>query len=261
MQTKKNSMLDAVAAHARDIVDEDLSYAADTPMPYLDRRRSEQAVLECIRMGNVNLLDELLESHAAGRDSPHIGTLSTDSFKQLHYLGVVAVTLASRGAISAGVPESIALALSDSYIQQVEQIRQVEQLAVFYKDVFRRFCGIVHKHDIQYLSFPVQQCYDYMLLHLYSTVTLKELSSLCRLSPNYITDLFRKELGMGAIRYFHHLKIKLAAYFLLNTNLTVSELSARLSYCSQSKFTQQFKEVYGEPPTHYRASQKQGRIL
>ncbi len=194
MRPNKSELFDTVVDNARNIIDEDLSYAVDTPIPYLDRQRSEQAVIECIQMGNLNLLHKVLESDPDSRQDPHIGTLSKNSIKQLHYLGVIAVTLASRGAISGGVPENIALALSDSYIQQVERISEVDQLERFYKDVFQGFCQIVHDHDTKCLSLPVQQCYDYMLLHLYSQVSLEELSRVCHLSPNYISDLFRKEL-------------------------------------------------------------------
>lgn len=255
--TQENFRFDTVIAHAKDILEDDLSYAADTPLPYLDRHRQEQAVLECIRLGDEIRLNDLLNSPVERHPAPHIGTLSSDRCKQLQYLGIVAVTLASRSAISGGVPENAALALSDSYIQQVEQIYHPEQLKAFYNDVFRKFCSMVHSHSIHALSLPIQQCYDYMMVHLYSSVTLEELSRQCHLSPNYITDLFRKEFGMGAIRYFHVLKLKLAAYFLLHTELTVSEISTRLSYCSQSKFTQQFKSVYGQTPAHYRTAQKQ----
>ncbi len=260
MQPTQKPLFDTVVDNAKNIIADDLSNAECTPIPYLDRQRSEQAVMDCIQLGNINLLNKLLQSDLDSRTEPHVGTLSKNSTKQLQYLGIVAVTLASRGAISGGVPEGIALALSDSYIQQIEQISQVDQLEFFYKDVFRGFCQIVHNHDTKCLSLPVRQCYDYMLVHLYSKLTLDELSRVCHLSPNYISDLFRKELKMGAIQYFHHQKIKLAAYFLLNTNSTVAEISALLSYSSQSKFTQRFKETYGATPTKYRTAHKQKRI-
>lgn len=260
MQEAKTSLFDKVVDTAKGIVAEDLLDTADTKIPYMDRQRSEQAVMECIQLGNLNLLNEVLKSTTEIKKNPHIGTLSKNNIKQLQYLGIVAVTLASRGAISGGVPESIALALSDSYIQQVDQICQDDQLESFYKDVFRGFCKMVHNHDAESLSLPVRQCCDYMLLHLYTKVTLEELSQVCHLSPHYISDLFQKELKMGAIQYFHMQKLKLAAYFLLNTNLKVAEISALLSYCSQSKLTQRFKETYGVTPAQYRAAHKQKRI-
>lgn len=261
MQEAKMSLFDKVVDNAKEIVEEDLFNTADAQIPYMDQQRSERAVMECIQLGNLNLLDEVLKSTTEIKTNPHIGTLSRNSTKQLQYLAIVAVTLASRGAISGGVPESIALALSDSYIQQVEQICQPEQLEVFYKDVFRGFCRIVHSHEAESLSLPIRQCCDYMLLHLYTKVTLEELGQVCHLSPNYISDLFRKELKMGAIQYFHMQKLKLVAYFLLNTNLKVAEISALMNYCSQSKLTQRFREAYGVTPAQYRASHKQKRIL
>ncbi len=257
MTLSQNELLDTVIDQAKNIVEEGLENTAEMHIPYLDRQRSEKAVIGCIQMGNLTLLNELLQSGPEFQQNPHIGTLSQNHIKQLQYLGVIAVTLASRGAINGGVPESIALALSDSYIQQIEHIVQDDQLESFYKEVFLSFCGIVHNHDTETLSLPVRQCCDYMLQHLYTKVTLAELSQVCHLSPNYISDLFRKELGMGAIQYFHIQKLKLVVYFLMNTSLKVAEISAHLNYCSQSKLTQQFKEIYGVTPAQYRAAHKE----
>lgn len=257
MQAAKNIMFDTVLDRAKDIVEEGLENTAETKIPYLDQQRGEQAVLECIQLGNLNLLNELLRSRAEIKENMRIGTLSQDHIKQLQYLGIVAVTLASRSAISGGVPENIALALSDSYIQQIEHIFRKDQLEQFYKEVFRSFCQMVHDHDTESLSLPVRQCCEYMLQHLYAKVTLEELSQVCHLSPNYVSDLFRKELKMGAIQYFHMQKLKLVVYFLLNTNLKVAEISAHLNYCSQSKLTQQFKKIYGVTPAQYRAAHKE----
>lgn len=113
-------------------------------------------------------------------------------------------------------------------------------------------CQGVREYQLSKLSPTVRKCCEYFYVKMHSTVTLEDLSRICFLSPHYISDLFRKELGMSAISYFRKMKLNFSLYFLRHTDLSINDIATTLDYPSHSHFTQQFKRVFGMTPSQYR---------
>ena len=79
---------------------------------------SEQALLRCVRDGDVAALERTLDS--MGTLSSHIGEMSKNPLRQAQYLLVSGVSLMTRAAISGGLSEGEAYNLSDIYIQKAD---------------------------------------------------------------------------------------------------------------------------------------------
>lgn len=72
------------------------------------------------------------------------------------------------------------------------------------------------------------------------------------LSPNYFSDLLKKETGQTALKYIHDKVLDLAKTKLVSTNATISEISASLGFEYAQHFTRLFKSKVGCSPTDYR---------
>ena len=71
------------------------------------------------------------------------------------------------------------------------------------------------------------------------------------------TSLYNKlkqTTGMGTSEYINLRRIKKAEDLLLNTNLSVSEISDRLGFTYQRYFSTIFKKVKGVSPSQFRNS-------
>ncbi|MDR9852489.1 AraC family transcriptional regulator [Paenibacillus sp. VCA1] len=75
-------------------------------------------------------------------------------------------------------------------------------------------------------------------------------------SKNYIIKLFRETYGTTPYAYFRKRKIELAQQYLLNTHLTVNEISAKLNFADQHYFASSFKATVGVSPSEYRKTAK-----
>lgn len=65
------------------------------------------------------------------RDALVVGRMSDDNLRQVKYLAVSCITLATRYAVEGGLMESEAYNLSDSYIQYVDKTDKPEEIIKF----------------------------------------------------------------------------------------------------------------------------------
>lgn len=235
-----------------EILFEDREAAQENPEPFIRRRLQEREYLGLIRMGYVHLLEQYLER--ISRSPVKQGKVSFDPLNQTRYLAVALTTLACRAAMDGGVPEHVAYAISDNFIQEIDRITEPQKVSQRTGEILLGFCRAVQRYRLGEHSPAVRKCCEYMGLHLHSKLSLEQLGSVCNLSPNYISDLFHKEFGMGAMQYFQLQKLMYAKHLLQTTDYSISEISAQLAYPSHSNFTQRFRQTYGITPAQFRQS-------
>lgn len=218
----------------------------------LQYREQEKALLDHIAIGNVSLANELLASIDTNGASLQVGDMSESNLRQSVYLLVSCVTLFCRTAIDNGLPQDIAYSISDCYIQCADKLTDSNKIGALIFNAFRDYCQAMQDWNIHCCSKPLQVCCEYILTHMHSTITLKDLSKVCHLTPNYISDLFMKELGTRPTEYIRSVKLRYATYLLKNYDLSIAQIANLLAFPSSSRFTEHFKKQYGITPLKYR---------
>lgn len=82
--------------------------------------------------------------------------------------------------------------------------------------------------------------------------TVKYLAEQVHLSPNYLSDLLKKETGMNAQDRIHYYLIEEAKNLLLSSNKSVSELAFSLGFEYPQYFSRLFKSKTGMTPLAFR---------
>lgn len=72
------------------------------------------------------------------------------------------------------------------------------------------------------------------------------------LSPNYLSDLLKKETGMNAQDHIHYYLIEEAKEILLTTDKNISEIAYSLGFEYPQYFSKLFKQKTGNTPQEYR---------
>jgi AraC family transcriptional regulator, transcriptional activator of pobA len=87
----------------------------------------------------------------------------------------------------------------------------------------------------------------------YSTIrTVNEYAHLLHVTPKYLSDALKKESGKTAQQIFQDILMLEAKSFLLQTNVTIGELSHRLGFVDPSYFSKMFKAKNGMTPAAFR---------
>lgn len=93
---------------------------------------------------------------------------------------------------------------------------------------------------------------SYIQKNLDQEITLNGLANLCKMSQGYITRIFKRYYGIGAVEYAHLVKIIWARLYLACTELSISDISYSLGYNDPGYFGKVFKKYEGVTPTQFK---------
>lgn len=102
------------------------------------------------------------------------------------------------------------------------------------------------------LSPACKKIKNYIDQNYMSPITLESLSSAIYISKDHLSHLFKAEIGVSPIRYVIQKRCEEASRLLLETDLSVKEVSQRVGYDDPVYFSQIFKKVMGASPNSYR---------
>lgn len=95
---------------------------------------------------------------------------------------------------------------------------------------------------------------ELMHAHINRELPLEEIAAAAFLSPFHFARLFKKLTGASPHAYLATLRVARAQALLAETDLSISEVSARVGYSSSSHFTKAFRQATGLAPRAYRAA-------
>lgn len=209
----------------------------------------EQKLLRLIEEGNLNYKEEagqLVTSNIPGNIS------SGDSLRYLKNLVLIFAGLCARAAIRGGVSPDICYALADKYIQGVESCRTVPEVAEINDAMQADFVGRVHQCKTGGLSPQIQECKDYIQIHIEEKLSLADICSKIGYSENWLSRKFRKETGMTISNYITQQKVERAKEMLASGNRHIQDIVEHLGFQSHSYFSDLFKRQTGVSPCEYR---------
>ena len=92
----------------------------------------------------------------------------------------------------------------------------------------------------------------YLQEHLAEEVSLSILAEQFHLNPQYISQLFKNEIGVGFLTYLTSIRMEKAKKLLISTPLSVAEIAEQSGYGDYRVFTKVFKKSEGITPSQYR---------
>ena len=92
----------------------------------------------------------------------------------------------------------------------------------------------------------------YLQAHLAEEISLTVLAEEFHLSAQYISQLFKSEIGVNFLAYLTNIRMEKAKKLLLSTSLSIAEISEQSGYGDYRVFTKVFKKSEGVTPSQYR---------
>lgn len=212
----------------------------------------EYSFYTAVQNGDMEFVNENCRSDAF-IDLKGTGVLSNNPLTNLKYHFVVTAALITRHCIDGGLEPELAYRLSDFYILKMDACTTQRQVADLHHDMARDFTGkMMLKKKSAILSKPVMQCVDYIYTHLNERITVQSLAEFTGLSGNYLSRVFKQNVGLSVSDYIREKKIEKATHLLRYSDQSVADIAAYLAFPSQSHFIQIFESYTGLTPKKYR---------
>lgn len=235
------------------------SYPSLDPDIYISAKRQnhsneynialEEQFFSAITEGN----KEKLIKYAYSFPQENAGILSqTNQLRNQKNNGIIAITLATRYAIKGNLPSEVAFSLSDLYIQKIEQIDNIYAVNRLIEEALCTFADSVKEYNEKQYSKKINMCLDYIAKNIYNDITANALANYLQINPSYLSDIFKKEVGIPLKQYIQRERVEEAKRILTLTQYPVSTICHMLNFHDQSYFIKVFKRFTSITPKQYR---------
>lgn len=105
----------------------------------------------------------------------------------------------------------------------------------------------IHTTDRQ-----IVQAAQFISNHYMDRISTADIAAAAGYSPNYLSQKFRKSVGIGIHEYLVFIRLQYAALELVTTNDSITEIAFRCGFSDSNYFKDAFKKKYGLTPRAYR---------
>jgi AraC family transcriptional regulator len=132
----------------------------------------------------------------------------------------------------------------------------IEQITVH---LLRRYANVRRVNELELsrvglVDRRIRRAVELMHARLEDELSIEELAGAAYLSPFHFARLFKKLTGASPHAYLAALRHARAQKLLAETDLSITEISARVGYSSPSHFTRAFRQATGLTPRAFRSA-------
>lgn len=215
----------------------------------------EQKLLVKIKEGNVKEAENMVQN----LNTYHDAILSKNSIRSFKNSLICRCTLYTRAVIEGGVDSETAFTLSDLYINEIEDLYDIQGLYHLDIKMIGEFTKLIKNRINRMYSPLVQSAIKIVSSSISERITVNSIANEIPTNSNYLSQIFKKEVGISLNAYINQSKVEEAKYFLSFTESTLADISNFLQFSSQSHFTSTFKTHVGMTPLAYRKNYKYSR--
>ncbi len=211
------------------------------PIEY--EKQLRQTVIAGDKQGAQRLLNELLG---------HIYCSDDFDIERIRTRIIELIVVLSRASIDAGADSREVFLYNDTYMQQINDFSDIEELSIWITGVMHRF--IQHSFDFAQIkhSDVVFKTMEYIRQNYDRKLSLDDIAQHVYLSRSYLSSLFREETGQTLFFYINQVRVEKSKLFLMDVSISLAEAAALCGFEDQSYFTKVFRKHTGLSPKQYR---------
>ncbi|MBE6783980.1 MAG: helix-turn-helix domain-containing protein [Ruminococcaceae bacterium] len=209
---------------------------------------AEIRLLSCVQQGDIESLIAQLENL---NSIIVMGRMSDDELMQNKYMAVSVITLATRYAIQGGLNETKAYEFSDRVIKTIDKLTDKNEIFMCIGNEIVKLTEDVKKNKKQPEFSPhIRNCIKYINENISRKISVSEIAEYCRISADYLSQIFKKEIGENLSSYILRQKLEKAKSLLLD-GMSSKEIITEVGFSSQTYFITAFKRFYKMTPSEF----------
>ncbi len=194
-------------------------------------------------------LNTLMEINLLSR-----AVLAKDPLRSLKNSIICSCSFFTRAVIEAGVFPDIAFTYSDTFIQQIEKMNGISEVRNFEQEMLKEFIKLAKDKTSAKYSRPIFSALQYINNNLTQKLSLADIAKHAFVHPNYLSSIFKKEVGCSLTDFIARRRIEESTYFIAYTDYEIADIASFYHFCNQSYYCTVFKQHLFVSPKEYRKS-------
>lgn len=179
---------------------------------------------------------------------------TTDALKEQRNSLMLFLGICSYASMVAGVVPETAYQMIDHYMILIDQYDSSYDLSHLSLEIYQAFVEKAHEYLYAGRQVPthIYQAQEYIKLHIEEPLSLKKIASHFNYTEYYFSRKFKEECGITVGEYIKQQKVEYSKLLLQDPNLSVSQISELLCFCSVSHYSATFQKYVHMSPSDYR---------
>lgn len=99
---------------------------------------------------------------------------------------------------------------------------------------------------------PVDKAKKYIEVHIAEDIAVEEIAQKVHLNSDYLTRIFKKEMGISISKYIIQRKMEIAKELMRKTEKSIGDIATEVGYFNYSSFNRIFNKVVGMSPQEFK---------
>ncbi len=212
----------------------------------------ERELLGYVKLGDRTRAKEILNDVLGSIFFCNVDFLEQEHVEIMKARILELVVVLSRAAVEGGASLEKLLGYNFKYIQELLEIKPVEEIWAWTVKVLDHFIDAVYESRNTKNFKLITEAMEYIKENYNKELTLDEVAQSVFISPYYLSHLFKDELGKTFVEYLTEVRINEAKKLLKNTKKSITRIAEEVGYYDSSYFSKVFKKQEGMTPQQYR---------
>lgn len=137
------------------------------------------------------------------------------------------------------------------HYRSIYRLHTVEQINRWLQHFSEKICAYFADRKSNHTNYTVNLVKQYINNHITEKLTLNDVANMINITPNYLSQLFKKHNDCGFNEYVNVAKINEAKRLMSEGQLKIYEISDALGFESSFYFSKVFKKIEGVSPKDY----------
>ena len=125
------------------------------------------------------------------------------------------------------------------------------ELEYAYRDLIQAVTSTKSKRE-DISNYVIKKAISYIRENYQTGLTLDEVASVLEITPEYLSTLFNREVGINFSTFLKQFRMSHAKRLLKGSNMKIYEIAGAVGYSDPKYFQRVFKEEIGISPGEYR---------
>jgi YesN/AraC family two-component response regulator len=173
-----------------------------------------------------------------------------NNFRNIQFRALELAILLTRSGMSTG--GNTVIENKARHLKQIQETKTVEEITSVLHNIVENITGqIISFQGIPH-ALAMRKAENYIRENLTRKINLREIAKIAGLSAPYFSTIFKEEMGENLSKYINRLRVEKASKMLLETEVSLGEISTACCFQDQSWFSKIFKSFTGMSPGKYR---------